>query len=285
MKFAKIKNAKLKNSEGILFLILESKQDVIDYFNFFSNKISEDSLDFWIKAKKGNNQTLTYISHQRVPNNLTHEIAYRYIESKTTKNNEVTFFDYCRHINSLYIEKYKNMLTIINDNNSIIVNELGGYCPFDDFFISIEEIFNPDIETIKSFLLGKLKIASNEEILLINDETIVIENDSFISMNLLTLIQSFGIKNYYILNDFETKTLGYNKKDFYHMFNNALKNGLKEIFLETTLIKKNQFKILKSIVESVLIKNPKKKLKVHILRNGFNHNIKSKVKNIEIINY
>ena len=288
MKFAKIKYAKLKepeNNDGSWSLVLESKQDVINYFNLISNKISKDSFEFWIKAKKGNDPTtLTYISHQRLPNNLTHEIAYQYILSKVEQNNEITFFDYCNNMSSVYAQKYKNMLSIINDNNPVIINEAGGYCPLDDFFKSTEEICSPDIKTIKSYLSGEHKIF-NEKNISINENTIVIENDSIISIELLTLIQCLNVNNYYILNEFELKTLGYNKNDYFKMFDNAINNGLKEIILETTLIKKTQFENLKSIVESVLIKNPEKKLKVHILRNGFDHQIKTTVKNIEVINY
>ena len=283
MKLANIKYSNLtKNNDVSWSLVLESKQDVIKYFNLISNKISKDSFEFWIKAKKGNNPTLTYISHQKLPNNLTHQIAYQYILSKVAKNNEITFLDYCKNINSVYIQKYKNMVSIIGDGNPVIVNENGGYCPLDDFFKSIEEISNPDLKTIKSYLSGDYL---NKKILSISENIIVIENDSIISIELLNLIQSLGIKNYYVLNNFELKTFNYNKNDYFKMFENAINNGLKEIFLETTLIKKTQFENLKSIIESVLIKNSEKNLKVHILRNEFDYQIKTNVKNIEIFNY
>ena len=278
MRLVKLTYSWNSDNKGHWNLLLENKQDIIDYFELSSKKFSKDIVNFWFKAKE--TPTLSRLGHEVIPTNPAHSLAYHYISSVVngTKNEVLTVQDYYQEMNKIQLRKLQNMLSIIDAGNIVRVNAIEGYSPFDETFKILEETELTFLQLI-SYLNGEHDFL-NKSIFEINSDILIIENETIISFELLNLIKQLGINKYQLLKDFETVTFGYSEKDFIGMFSQGIENGLHTIILETTLIKRKQFNQLKSLIENLMkTKFQNKNLTVRILRNGFNKVITTEIKN------
>ena len=275
MKLAKIKYKHTEKSNGYWNLILESRLDVLDYIKITENQFSHDAIDFWFNYK---NSDIEQINSHLVLGNPNKNLANLYIE--TSNKDEIKLADYCNHMDSIYDNKINNMFDML----PIRVNNLGGYSTFDSFYEIIDE-FSCDIKQAKEYINNGL-IDESDKTLSIDNKNLVIENDRFISADLVSILKANNCNtDYQLLNDFKYNLSFYSNNEIYHIFNKGIQNGLLNIFLETSLYDLDQFNKFKNMFELLMIENKNFTLNVHILKSNKFADIKTKVKNINIYNY
>lgn len=285
MRLALLTHAKpLKQDLGHWSLVLDSKQNVLIYFNLVKKKHSKSTIDFWFSAKKNEQREYPItLSHYVEWGNTTQTLASVYL-SALVEGEEVTFADYCKHMDSMLATKMHTMLNIIDSHGHVSVNPAGGYSPLDDFYEILEEKNADKINAIK-YLNGDESFVDKEPIK-IGGRVLVIENDTTISGALMVLLKHYRVNDsYFFLNDFEIRTHGYSKESYFELFSNAISQGLEMIFIETTMLKLKQFQGMKQIIEAVMKMHFNKSLMVHILKNGEFEDINTDCKNIRIENH
>lgn len=282
MRLAKIiyANPNMK-SEGDWNILLDTKEDVICYFELIKGQHSDDVIDFWFQAKDAEKNPMISYGHY-TSGNGTKEIAHMFISS-IKEGESVSISEYCNHMDAMLVQKFHRLLNIIDIYGSAKVNMVGGYSQFDDFYKIIEEMDATPI-MVSKYLQGDEDFISKETIN-INCKRLIIENDSFISGELTTFLKSYGWNNgeTQILSDFKLKTRGYNQHDFIDMFSKAIYNGLETIIVETTMLDSNQFKNMQKIIEYV-VSITNSKLNIFILKVGEFDDIISNNENLIITN-
>ena len=186
-------------------------------------------------------------------------------------------------MDKLLFKKMNNMIKLIDSYSCVRINSSGGYSPMDSFY-EIDEHLEADNIMVSKYLKGDLDFLVRD-VLNINSKVLVIENDKTISGEQLAYLKSKGMNNKdtYILDDFRHKTNAYTKENYIDMFKNAFSNGLTDIVVETTMQDKNQFNLLKGIIESV-VTDMKIYLNIHILKVGDFEDVTTDCEYISIIN-
>lgn len=175
--------------------------------------------------------------------------------------------EYIKHASGMFAQKIGNFLKMIQNGNPVRVNHMGGYCALDDFFKVDARYEIEDLKIVQKYLITGRFDAVQFTVEEIKMENLVIENERFLSKEFSVALKGEGCIQYvntFMFTEFKLKTLPYEKQDYVKMFMQAVQNGLKNIFAETTMQDQAQIEDLKQVLEYVMSKNPDKTLTVTI---------------------
>ena len=286
MKLAKISYAPTTESSDCHWnLILESRNDVLNYFEYESAKHSRAAMDFWFLALKRENQNDGHANIDRLShfiggdsNSGYRAAALHILQTRLLgDDNGLTIQKYCFETDKLISNKFSFMISLIN-NGPIKVNMVGGYSRYDNNYFEFESI-DCDQSKMIQYLSGKNFLDNG--IVDIKNKTLVIENDNKIEDKVLKFLTKKKLESdYYLMNNFRDVLA--DKKTFEKTILNAINNGLENLVVMTTLTDKSQFEDYRGVFESILKTKPNKTVIFYLIRNGFQDKIKTKLNNFPI---
>jgi hypothetical protein len=255
MKLALISYAKLKGDK-YWNLILETQDDVQEYFEASFQLGAKQFLDVWVALKGG--QTWPHYVDQRI-HQASVSGAMKMISMKAEETGECSLVEACEINDKLLLSRLKSMINLVSNGEKIRVSSKGGYSIFDDFYQTHQEVECSE-KQMREYLMSKDGIKFELEF---SSPIIIIENESIISDQLYRKIES--IKGFETIFDFKYRTENWTAEEFYKLFNDAVKKGLHTIIAETSINDEKQFESLAELLKKVMMNNSEKELEVKIL--------------------
>ncbi len=263
------------------YICIENEHDAQVFAQYNSLIKSRQSVNFWMgfKSQSYRNNMVDYQQHDGERDNIMANVmATRCNLSET----EVSMLDYCNLSDKIIEDMNRQVLKFIHEGRLVRIADTGGYCPIDDLK-EYDNALDINEEEALNFMLHK-SIDFNFEI---TKPTIVIENAPRIPKE---LIEEFCVKtntdkeSIQVFNSFKQRTILFQIVDYKTLFENGIKNGLKNIVVETSAQDVKQLDNMKYILQSVMFKFPEKTLNVYINVFGYNKPIfETDSKNINII--
>lgn len=280
MKLSKV-TMKSHPSEGGWCLILESLDDLMKYSKINGINTADSALGLWNRLKEYQSANLSMDAYHAAQGEqgIARLMAF-HLENPKSENKETSIVEYCNIVDGYVNSKYDNMADMLSKGLKVQTNWNGGYSQHDEFFICLEDKECNDDTLIKYLTTGEV-----EEIKLEFDkEVLVLENDELPSPYIYKCLRKHDYNEYQIVNRFRVRMMNKSKEDIYKLFDDAIKNKLEVIYVETTLQDKNQFESIQLILESIMKNNPKKHLLINLNLLGVlgKEGIKTDIPNIKL---
>jgi hypothetical protein len=260
MKLSKVTYAKFP-SNGDWCLILETQEDLKQYIAVDNRNNVDSALALWnrLAEYRSNNMMMDAYHASQGELGIARLMAF-HLENPKGDKRETTIVDYCTQVDSILYNKYLRMSEMIDSGVSVRTNWKGGFSGFDNYFISLE-----DRECNADTLLVYLTTGEVEKVeLKFNKKVLILENDEVCSPYTYSVTRKYEYDTTQIVNRFRVRMLNKTKEEIYKLFNDAINDKLKIIFIETTLNDKAQFDGIKSIIEKVMTNNPNKHLTIYL---------------------
>jgi hypothetical protein len=216
-----------------LHLLLETNEDIEKYYDVWSNIEAEGNVGLLFGFKsQGFRKTLSdYLCHEdSYASSSKRLLAFR-LDSKQT---DTSLIEACSISDKILIDKFLLMKKIRNNFNQIVrLNPSGGMCGINDLsdYENIIEIDDSNMKILTNYLINKT-IEDND--LVINSRTIIIENSKTAEIFAKRLNKAYGFNNIQVLNFFKNRTYNYKDSDYIELLENGIKNGLENICIDTT---------------------------------------------------
>ena len=233
MKIAKVAHKAL-NGEKHWNLILEDLNDLNKYVELSRSKFSRESIRLWIDKENYQDPHVANTSAKKIGS---------IILSSVKDGEELSVSEYCSKIDQVYISKIENMFKYLNKGDKIRINAKGGYSDLSEDFFTIQEKFIPNDKQINNFILGKEFIHKYE--IDLNHNTLVFENESYLSEDLTSYLKSF--KDVHVICNFKEVLKGYKSEDLIKLFSESITN-IENFVVETTLLDYEQFKHMENLI-------------------------------------
>lgn len=265
MKLSLISYAQFETKEKHWNLILESVQDVQQYFEASSSLSAHQFIDVWekMKGKNGFQQTWPHFFDQR-----THQGsiagALVSITMKAEQQGKVSLVEACEIHDKLLYVKLQNMLKIVIQGKSIRVASKGGYSIFDEFYQTHEQADCSE-KDMREFLMSYDSVKMS---LFFKRPIVVIENESVLSDRMSKHFRYIDNQTHHFVYNFKYRTENWTYEEFFKLFDEAVKNGTHTIMAETSLYDIKQFGALAKVAKNVMTANPTSKLTIKLLING-----------------
>lgn len=260
MKLALISYANLKGDKH-WNLILETAEDVQIYFDASSKLGIQQFIDIWTELKGG--QTWPHYFNERI-HQASVKGALTMVSMKAEQAGECSLVDACEINDKLLFNKLRSMRKMIENGEQIRVSSKGGYSGFDEMYQTHEEMECTE-KQMREYLLAKDGMKFD---LAISRNIIIIENESMVSDVLDRKIRNelkIHYSDYEPVLNFKYRTDNWTAAEFYKLFDDAVKNGLHTIIVETSINDKQQFESMAELLKKVMGNNPNKSLEVKIL--------------------
>lgn len=276
MKFAKLTHTHHPD-EGHWNLILESKEDI---HNYFEHEVKRSGLAFWEMWKKA--KDYNDISHF-IPRSPAITAGTGYSILMLSKEREISLVEACGIQDKFLIGKYLNMIKMIDAGYSIRTSASGGYCPMDTFFTVLDERPCSPTELTEYLLNPSVDLEKKDLNLSFDKHCIVLENQNVLSDEMYSRITQWGSAQ--IITHFKDRIQNYTFEEIYKLFDDWIKKQYSAYLLaETTMIDIEQFMNLKKVLEKVMENNYGRTLYINLLIHDIEkrEQISTNVENIKI---
>lgn len=277
MLFAKIRyieekfNKSIDEENDFYHLILETSEDVDEYFEAYLPIHSDRAVNIW------KSQATSWRPFSHMPRTPEHTMAWTAAEKIAsdgdTKTMKITMPLFLDQMDRWQAQKYSTMKRMIREGSKIRMNAAGGYSTLTNTFrLTDDHIEYTGIKQLKSWLAGN-NLTDHCNYPIIKTSKLILENDMELPRELYNWLEEkwgsgwnwSGNKDVTVIKEFYLKTRDLNYKEWFNFFDTAIKNGLTEIYTYTTLRDEEQVNQVKRMLNKVMKTHPDKKLEVHIL--------------------